>query len=244
MKKLYMLAAVALLTFGMASCDKDDNTTSNTTTTTTGGGSAHSTTSGQWVNLGLPSGLLWYSVNIGATSPGDYGDYYAWGETQTKSVYSWDTYTYVDYDSENDTFTLYKYNTSSSYGTVDNKTTLESSDDVATQVLGNGARIPTIAEWQELLDNTIAVWTTVNGVAGRKYIASNGNSLFLPAAGYRIDSEFNDEGPCGYYWSVKLDEDNPLYAWSMSFISYDQYLDTRGGIRLVGYSVRAVRSQN
>ena len=63
MKKLYMLAAVALLTFGMASCDKDDNTTSNTTTTTTGGGSAHSTTSGQWVNLGLPSGLLWAQVD-------------------------------------------------------------------------------------------------------------------------------------------------------------------------------------
>ena len=237
-----MLAAVALLTFGMASCDKDDNTTSNTTTTTTGGGSAHSTTSGQWVNLGLPSGLLWYSVNIGATSPGDYGDYYAWGETQTKSVYSWDTYTYVDYDSENDTFTLYKYNTSSSYGTVDNKTTLESSDDVATQVLGNGARIPSADEWLELLDNTTAEWTAVNGVYGCKFTAANGNSLFLPAAGGRNGSDLDCVGSYGYYWSASLIEDYPYGAWRMFFYSDCQRVG--GYYRGYGQSVRAVRSRN
>ena len=237
MKKLIMLAAAALLTFGMVSCDKDDDTTNNDNTTTTG------ETRGEWVNLGLPSGLLWYSVNIGATSPEGYGDYFAWGETQTRSDYSWSTYTYATLDANGNLQTLTKYNTSSTFGTVDGKATLESSDDVATQVLGNGARIPTKAEWQELLDNTTAEWTTVNGVYGRKYTATNGNSLFLPAAGYRDGSGLSDAGSYGYYWSASLIGSLPFIASGMNFNSDFQYVDY-DGFRYDGFSVRAVRSQN
>ena len=235
MKKILYLAAAALLTFGMVSCD---NTNNKTTTT---GDDTLLMESG-WVNLGLPSGLLWYSVNIGATSPEEYGNYYAWGETQTRSDYSWSTYTYATVDTNGNLQTLTKYNTSSTYGTVDSKTTLESSDDVATQVLGNGARIPTKAEWQELLDNTTAEWTTVNGVYGGKYTATNGSSLFLPAASYRYGSELSYAGSYGLYWSASLDEDYPSGAWFMGFDSDYQYVN--GSYRGFGFSVRAVRSQN
>ena len=202
-----------------------------------------------WVDLGLPSGLLWASCNLGATTPEEYGYYYAWGETQTKSEYSWANYIYGDYNSWTGTYTMYKYNTAESYGTVDNMTTLEASDDVATAVLGSGARIPTKAEWQELLDNTTAEWTTVDNVIngpinGRKFTAANGSSLFLPAAGYRDGSSLYDDGSVGYYWSSSLLVSNPINAWGMYFYSHGQGVDYSIGYRNYGQSVRAVRSQN
>ena len=99
-----------------------------------------STETAEWVDLGLPSGLLWAACNLGASSPEEYGDYYAWGETTTKEVYNWSMYKYSngDYDQ------LTKYCNSSSYGHngfTDNLTTLDAMDDAATQKLGSGARI-------------------------------------------------------------------------------------------------------
>ncbi|MCQ2319676.1 MAG: hypothetical protein MJZ90_12290 [Bacteroidales bacterium] len=102
----------------------------------------------EYVDLGLPSGLLWATCNVGADSPEDYGDYFAWGETETKSDYDWDTYKWCN-GSYN---TLTKYNTKSSYGTVDNKTTLELSDDAARANWGGSWRMPTEAEFQELIN--------------------------------------------------------------------------------------------
>ena len=246
-----MLAAAALLTFGMVSCDKDDESnSSNDNTSTTGGGSNlgtdPDTTSGEWVDLGLPSGLLWATCNLGATSPEEYGDYFAWGETQSKEVYAWNTYCFATVDEYGHPQTLAKYNISESWGTVDNLTTLEAGDDVATQVLGNGARIPTKAEWQELLDNTTAECATVNDVFGRKYTASNGNSLFLPATGYRYESNTYGDGSYGYYWTSSLYtytvsvDLHPNMAYMMNFNYTSQGVD-EGYARFHGLSVRAVR---
>ena len=254
MKKLFYIAAVALLTLGMVSCHKDDDNTNNNTNNNTPTNPSNPTnptdttqiarqaTQGAWVDLGLS--VQWYSVNLGATTPEGYGDYYAWGEVWPRNVYSWANYTYGDYDSETSTYTMYKYNTLESYGTVDNKTTLEASDDVATAVLGSGARIPTKAEWQELLDNTTAEWTTVNNVNGCKFTAANGSSLFLPAAGYRGGSSLYSGGTHGYYWSSSLNESYPGGAWNMFFSSDGQYVGSSRRNRGYGQSVRAVRSQN
>ena len=197
-------------------------------------------TTAAWVDLGLPSGLLWYYANLGATTPEGFGNYYAWGEVQPKSEYSFDTYTYGDLDLERITYTLYKYNSSVDYGTVDNKTILESADDAASAMFGTGARIPTKTEWQELLDNTEVEWTTVNNVKGRKFTAANGNSLFLPAAGYQCGSELYDADKRGHYWSSSLDENFPTFAWRIGFGSDYQRVLSDG--REVGFSVRAVRS--
>lgn len=197
-------------------------------------------TGGEWIDLGLPSGLLWRAYNLGATSPEGYGNYYAWGETSTKGTYDWSTYAY---GSAYNQLTKYCYN--SSYGLngfTDNLTTLEAADDAATAVLGSGARIPTMAEWEELIDNTTSVWTTVNGVDGRKFTGTNGNSLFLPAAGNREGTELDGAGERGRYWSSSLYDGYPNDAWGMVFNSDGQsVLDYR---RLYGQSVRAVRSRN
>ncbi|MBQ9417895.1 MAG: hypothetical protein IJU19_04860 [Bacteroidales bacterium] len=188
-----------------------------------------------WVDLGLPSGLLWAESNLGATVPEGYGNHYAWGEIVPKCNYSWSTYRYCN-GSET---TLTKYCSYSSFGYngfTDNLTTLEAIDDAATQALGSGARTPTSAEWQELMDNTTATWTTRNGVYGRLFTATNGNSLFLPAAGIRDGSSHYNADFGGYYWSSSLSTDFCFGAGGQSVNNYH---------RFYGFSVRAVRaSQN
>ena len=176
------------------------------------------------VDLGLPSGLKWASYNVGATKPEEYGGYYAWGETEEKSDYDWDTYKYCHgtYDS------MTKYCTDSRYGTVDNKTTLEPADDVATVKWGGAWRMPTIEEQDELRNNCTWTWTTLNGVNGYRVTGPNGKSIFLPAAGYRDGTEVYDRGSHSLYWSsslgisgcndaYNLNLNSGNYAWGCSY---------------------------
>ncbi len=193
------------------------------------------TTDSRAVDLGLPSGLKWASCNVGATAPEEYGGYYAWGETEEKSDYDWDTYKYC-----NGTYTsMTKYCTSSSYGTVDNKTTLEPNDDVATVKWGGSWRMPTKAEQDELRNNCTWTWTTLNGVNGYRVTGPNGNSIFLPAAGYRDGSEVYSQGSYGYYWSSSLNSSYSYYAYYLYFYSiyygWDYYY-----YRCYGLTVRPV----
>ena len=193
-----------------------------------------------WVDLGLPSGLLWATCNVGATTPEGYGNYYAWGETQTKGTYIISNYAYCTYDELNRPTSLTKYNSSSDWGTVDNLTTLLPSDDAATVYIGNGARTPTKVEWEELMNNTTSEWTSVNGVNGRRLTASNGNSIFLPATGEHIDYELN-VGSIGCYWSASLYTDWPTRAWNYFLNSSRQEMEN-SVVRWNGLSVRAVRA--
>ena len=236
-KRLLLMVMAAMLTVGVVSCGKDDeNGNGNGNGGNNGGGGA---TTGDWVDLGLPSGLLWATCNLGADSPEGYGDYYAWGETTTKSTYNWSTYRYCNGDYNQ----LTKYCNISSLGYngfTDNLTVLEAMDDAATQALGSGARMPTADEWRELINNTTSTWTTQNGVKGRKFTASNGKSLFLPAAGRRWVDELGNAGSFGYYWSSSLGTGRPDYAWSFSFGSVNQYVNYYY-YRNLGLAVRAVR---
>ena len=215
-----MFAAIMLLAAGCTEKEKVDN---------------------DWVDFGLPSGLLWATRNVGASSPEDYGDYFAWGETQPKEVYSWSTYRYCN----GAYYELTKYCDNSIYGYngfTDNLTMLQPSDDAATANWGVGARTPTEAEWDELIRHTTSQWTTRNGVNGMLLTSSNGNSLFLPAAGYRWGSSLYSlyhAGSRGYYWSSSLDTDNPGRAWDFHFTSGYQGVYRDG--RDYGFTVRAVR---
>ena len=170
-----------------------------------------------YVDLGLPSGLLWATCNVGASNPEDYGDYFAWGETTPKEIYySPSNYTYSD-----------------------NPTTLPSSADAATANWGAGWRMPTQTEMQELIDNCTVTWTTRNGVNGSLFTGPNGNSIFLPAAGYRLVGEFLDAGSKGLYWSSSLDSGNTDYAEHLYFLS--DYCRMSNYYRDSGLTVRAVR---
>ena len=159
-----------------------------------------------YVDLGLPSGLKWATCNVGATSPEGYGDYFAWGETAPKLNYDWSTYKYC----KGSYGTMTKYCTNRSYGYngfTDNKTTLELSDDAAHTNWGGKWRMPTTTEQQELIENCIWSWITQNGVEGCKVTSkTNGNSIFLPAAGYRNGTSVSYVGSTGYYWSSSLCE--------------------------------------
>ena len=193
----------------------------------------------EYVDLGLPSGLLWATCNVGADTPEDYGDYFAWGETQPKNTYNWSTYQYCN-GSIN---TLTKYCNNSGYGYngfTDNLTTLLPEDDAATANWGSDWRMPTEAEWQELLDNTTCTWTTQNGVDGSLFTASNGNNLFLPAAGCRYGSSLYYADSYGGYWSSSLNTVSSDDAWGFYFYSGSYLMGYN--TRYYGQSVRAVRS--
>ena len=186
------------------------------------------------VDLGLPSGTLWADRNVGADSPEDYGDYFAWGETSTKNTYDWDTYKWC----RGSEYTMTKYSTDSFYGTVDNKTVLDLKDDAAYINMGKKWRMPTDDEQEELKSKCTWTWTSQNGAEGYKVTGPNGNSIFLPAAGYRYDSSLGNAGSYGYYWSASLYESHPNRARYLYFYSSDHY--TYYGHRYNGYTVRAV----
>lgn len=186
------------------------------------------------VDLGLPSGTLWADRNVGADSPEDYGDYFAWGETSTKSTYNWSTYKWCQGSSTSMT----KYCTDSYYGTVDNKTVLDLKDDAAYINMGKKWRMPTDYEQEELKSKCTWTWTSQNGAEGYKVTGPNGNSIFLPAAGYRYDSSLGNVGSYGYYWSASLYESHPNRARYLYFYSSNHY--TYYGHRYNGYTVRAV----
>ena len=189
----------------------------------------------EWVDLGLPSGTKWATMNVGATTPEGYGNYYAWGETTTKSTYNWSTYKWC----RGTASTMTKYCTSSSSGTADNKTTLELSDDAAYVNWGTSWRMPTNAEVLELEEKCTWTWTTKNGVKGYNVVSkTNGNSIFLPAAGFRYVSDLRIAGSGGDYWSSSLSTGSSDNAYSLVFNSDDVNRYDRS--RSYGYSVRPV----
>ncbi|MBQ6065099.1 MAG: hypothetical protein IJK87_15955 [Prevotella sp.] len=191
---------------------------------------------GEAIDLGLPSGIKWASCNVGATKPEEYGGYYAWGETEEKEVYYWSTYQWCNGSSN----TMTKYCSSSSYGTVDNKTVLDPEDDVAHVKWGGNWRMPTYEEIGELIDNCTSEWTTLNGVNGRKFTSNiNGNSIFLPAAGTRNGSSLNDAESYGYYWSGALSAGYSYNAYYLDFGSGHVYRYSFSS-RYSGHTVRPV----
>lgn len=169
------------------------------------------------VDLGLPSGVKWASFNLGATKPEEYGDYYAWGETEPYYS-SLDPLTWKEGKERGYNWAIYKwcmggYKTMTKYcrsascgyeGFTDTKTVLDLEDDAAHVSLAGNWRMPTDEEWTELRTKCSWIWMTLNGVKGRKVVGPNGNYIFIPAAGYRFDTSSNYVGSSCYYWSSSL----------------------------------------
>ena len=190
-----------------------------------------------YVDLGLS--VKWATCNVGASKPEAYGDYFAWGETQPKTIYDWNTYKWCN-GSET---SLTKYNIYNGYGVVDYKTQLDLSDDAAHVNWGGNWRMPTDAEWTELREQCIWGWTTGKGIIGYTVISkSNGNRIFLPAAGYYVNNSVDQVGFSSNYWSSSLDTDSPYYAWFMYF--YSDTVSRFNNSRTFGFSVRPVLAEN
>lgn len=186
------------------------------------------------VDLGLS--VKWATCNVGANSSEGYGGYYAWGETEEKNDYSIETYKWSNGD-----YYFTKYCTDSKYGIVDGKSTLCLEDDVAHVKWGGNWRIPTYQEMYELLEKCTWTWTSFNGVNGCIVTGPSGNSIFLPAAGYRDGLETLEEGNYLNYRCNETESDGGALD-----LNYDYY-DGKGNLyddtsdRNFGCPIRPVR---
>ena len=178
------------------------------------------------VDLGFPSGTIWATCNLGASSPEEWGDYYAWGETEPKDKYSWNTY---KFGTENN---LTKYNEK------DGKTILDPEDDVAHVVLGGKWHIPTREQIQELIDNTTNKHSELNGVKGTLFKSkTNNNTLFFPHSGFKSGTNVYVIHAC-HYWSSSLDEKSYNHAIRVYSDIYNSTLTCF--YRSIGHLVRGV----
>ena len=205
----------------------------------------------EWVDLGLS--VYWATCNIGANSPEESGDYFAWGEVEPKEYYDWSTYKYR----KDGKYTKYCHHENRGYnGFVDNKELLDPEDDAATVIWGGKWRMPTqketyspkeYNELNELIDNCTMEYVTINGVNGVKFTSKiegyTNRSIFLPAAGYRAkDTSFGDDGITdsynlyGAYW-FKNDLINYQSGWGFAF---KQYTGTLMLDRALGFTIRPV----
>ena len=205
----------------------------------------------EYVDLGLPSGLKWAKCNIGASSETDYGVFFQWGETSgisesllgkySDEKYTWTTYKYCNgrYD------TLTKYCIDNEYGTVDDKTILDTEDDAARAIMGGDWRMPTSNEFKELIDNTTNVWIknyNGSGINGRKFTSKkNGNSIFIPASGYADGTGVYERGFFGKYWSSSLHTSGRSEYGLVFDFSDGAVFSPTGNGRSHGICVRGVR---
>lgn len=246
MKKILLLMAFAL-PFVFVSCSDDKNEP------------VPPEDDLEYVDLGLPSGTLWARCNVGADSPEEYGDYFAWGEVDTKNVYDWRKYKWVhlEYDTIGEhTYVLleetwYKYYfsnwTGNEYVAGDEKMELDPEDDAAYVNWGPNWRMPTLEQIDELVEKCDWEWTQSNRVYGYQVTGPNGRSIFLPASGGRVDRLYND-GIAGYYWSrslcwpTKLDLEaaGQGKAYILFFDSWNNEVWYES--RFSGATVRAVRA--
>lgn len=192
----------------------------------------------EYVDLGLPSGTLWATCNLGSRTPYDYYNPYAWGETSTKSVFDWSIYDYSNGTSN----TLTKYCSMSQYGNngfTDTLTVLEASDDAATVNLGPNWRIPTIEEFNELITNCTRQWSSINYVDGVYFIGPNGNKIFLPLAEVLYDDDvYTPNFDEAYYWTSTLNTENPSSAACMFYNRNTCVVEWYG--RAYGMAIRPV----
>lgn len=173
------------------------------------------------IDLGLPSGTKWACCNVGASKPEDYGGYFCWGETKTKSTYTENNYL----DGKGTSYDIGKDIAGTQY-------------DAATANWGSPWVMPNKEQMEELKYKCFSEWTTENGVNGKRFTGPNGASVFLPAAGYRWKDDLSDAGSRGYYWSSTLYESSTVYAWILYFSSLDVYTNNKR--RYDGRPVRPV----
>ncbi len=232
-----------------------------------GSDTGHAPAGVEAVDLGLPSGTKWANMNVGAEKPEDYGLFFAWGETvgytsvgegnlidgwyytMTDHSFDWASYKWMNEGQSSwEQINKYQVKEGQTKGCWydgdgnfigDGKPTLDLADDAARANWGGQWVMPTYEDMRELFDNTTSKWTTVNGINGRKFTSkTNGNSIFLPAAGCRNGSSLRDQTSYGRYWSSSVYPSRSYVARFLDFDSGGAYASCDG--RLYGFSVRPV----
>lgn len=191
----------------------------------------------KFIDLGLPSGLLWAETNIGAETAADDGEYFAWGETKSKSNYDWSTYKYGRPESN-----FLKYNG------YDEKKVLDLEDDAAYIIWGTRCRIPTDAEFEELSESSNCTWTWTrktnssgNNIDGYEVTSvKNGNSIFFPASGYRSYKKLNSRYSYGSYWTSAIDPEGHVEYACHCGLSSNTCSPASSISRFYGYTIRPV----
>lgn len=178
------------------------------------------------VDLGLS--VKWSQINVGAVSVEDWGEHYAWGETESKSYFSWSSYDLCNGTES----TITKYNSH------DGKTILEPSDDAATVVMGRNWRTPTLTEMEELVNRCKWTQETLNGVKGMRVTGPNGNSIFLPFGGQMSEDVLHHSDTTGYYYVSNLSSDGEKYAPAL--VCYGNKQEFVPHARFFGLSIRPV----
>ncbi len=246
MKKTLSIILCGVIAIGFVACgSKQAAVVTSTMVPTTHKGH-------EYVDLGLPSGTLWATCNIGANNPEEYGNYFAWGETKPKGNYDWSTYKYCKGSMNTQTKYCispglgpqydYGYN-----GFIDHKLILEATDDAATTNWGGNWRMPTVNEIAELYEKCRWKWTDdYNGTGVAGYIVKskaigNKNSIFLPAAGFCSGTNMRNTGERAFYWSSTLNLTGLNGAYVIKFNS-NQYDCNSTMRRDAGRSVRPVCS--
>ena len=208
-KNLLTLSAAALLSLSalmFTGCEKEDPDAIKMDDVKKGIQMIPAADGNEYEVVDLGVGVLWATCNMGATSPEQTGSLYAWGEVETKDLYSWTNYRW----SNGSDLDITKYCTNRDLGPVDNKTTLDSLDEVTLKVLGDGWRIPTEDDFRELLTNRncTAKWCKLNGVGGYLFTSVRkgyeGNSIFMPLIGMKDNTTTRFKGEYGWYWCNKL----------------------------------------
>ena len=202
--KFAALAIVALGSISIMSCEKEPENIIN----------GH-----EYVDLGLPSGLKWAACNVGANTPEEYGNYYAWGEIAPKTEYT--------------------YENCSTLGKQLGDISGNANYDAATANWGAPWRMPTREELKELIDNCTFTWTTQNGTTGRLVTGKNGNSIFFPANGCYINTSLCDNIFEGFYWSSTNCDIIPNKSAYFIDFSMEKYV-VDWFMRFYGYGVRPV----
>lgn len=228
------IAAITLMMVVAVSCKKPGDSDNESVSGTING---H-----EYVDLGLPSGTWWATCNVGASTPEERGDYFAWAEVEPKSDYNWATYKYLE---DGDFHKLNKYCTNPEYGlggSVDDRDEMLYPDDPAKLWYGNSYgkmwRTPTFEDWDELKEYCDLEWITRNGVNGMLFKGPNGKSIFFPAAGSRMDYGLDDIGEFGVYWTRSLYVETPSHAWGFAFNSEECFFGAAE--RCMGQTIRPV----
>ena len=235
-KNTFISIFIVALTFAFGACSKDDENEAINNNEKTVYSNIH-----EYVDLGLPSGTLWATCNVGASKPEEFGEYFAWGETKPKDKYDWSTYKWCD--GSYNTLTKYGFdNGYDKYGIVDNKERLDPEDDAATANWGVDWCMPSKEQFKELYNSsyTTTEWKAVNGVNGYMITSKkNNNTMFLPAAGWCNGTSLEEVRSLGQYWSSSIGVNGSEGACRLTI--YSVRFDSNADYRCYGHSVRPVR---